>query len=78
MKLTERLYKGADGEPSNSKMWFNLAGAVCLIKVILSGVTYGQFSMEAVDFVGLAAIIGTFGGTYAWRNKDKKGELDAN
>jgi len=71
-KVIEKMYKDSSGEYDNARFWFSATMCVALIKVLLSGVSYGGFSMQEVDLAGLAAFIGAVGAVYWGRNRDKK------
>ena len=59
------------GKKSTSKTMYVIASAVLLVKVLISGIAFGDFTGQAVDFIGLAAIYSVFAATYYGRAKTK-------
>ena len=59
------------GKESVSKTLFVIASLVVFIKVLISGVTIGDWSSTATDFLGLAAVHAVFASAYYGRSKVK-------
>lgn len=65
------LLKDPNGKVCNAKIMYNLTIVVCLVKLLISGMTYGDWTGGAVDYTGLGVVIGAAGGVYWGRNKTK-------
>jgi len=59
------------GKDSISKTAFVISSLVVFIKVLISGVAFGDFTGQTVDFVGLAAVHAVFASAYYGRSKVK-------
>jgi len=66
------LLKDKNGKLCNAKLMYNITVITCLAKVIISGMTFGDWNGGVVDFTGLGLIIGASGGVYWGRNKTKE------
>jgi len=62
------------GKESTSKTLFVISSVVVFIKVLISGVAFGDWSSEATDFLGLAAVHAVFASAYYGRAKTKAGK----
>ncbi len=69
------LLKDNNGKVCNAKLVYNITIFVCLFKLLISGMTYGDWSGGEVDYTGLGVVIGAAGGVtggvYWGRNKTK-------
>ena len=70
----KELYQDSTGKPSGSKTWFAVTMCVILFKVIIGGVTYGDFSATPPDYAGMGVLIAAVGAVYAARNHNPKGD----
>ena len=59
------------GKDSTSKTLFVVSSLVVFVKVLISGVAFGDFSGASVDFLGLAAVHAVFASAYYGRSKVK-------
>jgi hypothetical protein len=59
------------GKESISKTAFVISSLVVFVKVLTSGVVFGDFSGASVDFLGLAAVHAVFASAYYGRSKVK-------
>jgi len=59
------------GKESISKTLFVISSVVVFVKVLISGVAFGDFSGATVDFLGLAAVHAVFASAYYGRSKVK-------
>jgi len=65
------LVKDVNGKVCNAKIMYNITVITCLVKLIISGMVYGDWNGGDVDYSGLALIMGAAGGVYWGRNKTK-------
>ena len=63
------------GKDSTSKTLFVISSLVVFVKVLISGVAFGDFTGSSVDFLGLAAVHAVFASAYYGRSKVKS-EID--
>jgi hypothetical protein len=59
------------GKESVSKTLFVISSVVLFVKILISGVAVGDWSSEATDFIGLAAVHAVFASAYYGRSKTK-------
>jgi len=59
------------GKESVSKTLFVISSVVVFLKVLTSGIIFGDFTGQAVDFLGLAAVHAVFASAYYGRSKTK-------
>lgn len=65
------LLKDQQGKVCNAKIMYNLTVIVCLVKILISEMTLGDWSGGTVDYTGLGLVIGAAGSVYWGRNKTK-------
>lgn len=65
------LIEDKDGKKCAAKTVFIATAAICLIKVLLGGVSFGELSFPPADYAGMAALIGAVGAIYFGRNHTK-------
>ena len=63
------------GKQSVSKTLFVISSIVVFLKVLTSGVVFGDFTGSAVDFIGLAAVHAVFASAYYGRSAVKSKEI---
>ena len=56
------LVKDKNGKVCNAKIMYNITVMTCLVKLLISGMVYGDWDGGDVDYSGLALIIGAAGG----------------
>jgi len=66
----------ATGKKSISKTLFVISSLVVFTKVLISGVAFGDFTGQTVDFIGLAAVHAVFASAYYGRSKIKQEALN--
>lgn len=66
------LVKDKNGKVCGAKVAYMLTLLVCLAKVLLSGVVYGEISFGVADFSGMALFIAPIGAVYFGRSHDKE------
>ena len=59
------------GKPCTAKTLYVLSWLVVMLKIIISGVAFGDWTGETVDFIGLAAVLTVTSGIYYGRSKVK-------
>lgn len=65
------MFKGQNDKVCMAKTAFMYSLGVCLVKILLSGITVGDIEFEQVDLVGLAAFLTPIGAVYWGRSETK-------
>tara|TARA_R110000803_G_scaffold119281_1_gene187606 strand:+ start:168 stop:395 length:228 start_codon:yes stop_codon:yes gene_type:complete len=60
------------GKADGAKTAFMLALSVCLIKIIFSGVTIGNVTLEVVDYSGMSMFLSPLAAVYWGRSHTKE------
>ena len=68
----KKLVQGNNGEVSGSKTAFMVSLFVCLVKILIGGVTYMEFTIAPPDYAGMGVFIGAVGAYAAARNHEPK------
>lgn len=64
-----------NGKLCAAKTAYMITLAACLIKVIFSGFTWGEFTVNEADLSGLSLLLGSVGAVYFGRSHTKAKEV---
>lgn len=76
MDLRRFLIKNSDGKPSTTMTAFIVGFAVVNLKLLISGLTLGGYTMAAFSGGEYAAAVGALGAIYVMRRSQGKGGAD--
>lgn len=75
--MNQDLFKDSTtGKTCTAKTLHVLTWLVVILKVLASGMSFGEWTGESVDFVGLAALLTVTSGIYYARSKVKSDAQD--
>lgn len=59
------------GKPCGAKIAYMITLAVCLVKIIIGGVTFGEIAIAMPDYSGMALFMAPIAAAYWGRSKTK-------
>jgi len=65
------MFKGQNGKVCAAKTAFMSSLAICLFKILVSGMTINGMPMESVDYAGMAAFLSPLAAVYWGRSHTK-------
>ena len=69
------LFRDTQGNRCAAKIVFMMFSFVFMVKILLSGSTFGTITFETVDYTGMASFLTVLAGIYGWRAQNKSTEV---